>query len=425
MRIIHLNTYAGNGGAGKACLRINKALQDQQIDSQVYVNFLFQENKEVHNLSRGFFPKWFAVFGILLERIVSKFFTKSLPVPFSVPVWGRNLSAMKFLKNADIIHIHWINHAFLKPADLRALAVLNKPVVWTFHDSNAFTGGCHVRYSCINYKNECGECPLLKKPSSNDLSHRIWLSKEKAYRDLKLNIVAPSNWMAASVHESKLLGSRPVQVIPNTLDTQVFKPWSKSEARKKLGLPADKFILMSGFMPSRKDMHKGTPYLLDAFTSLMANYQIEPGSMHLVIFGNRDAANVPDFEIPATFLGTIAEEEKLALCYSAADVFISSSLEDNLPYTVMESLACGTPVVAFTTGGIPDMVEHMENGYLAEYKSSGDLAAGINWMYAHPDRQKLNAMARKTVEDHFSEERIARKHIQLYQSLINKSNVQA
>ena len=420
-----MNTYAGNGGAGKACLRINKALLDQGIDSRVYVNFSFSRNNQVYNLSGGFFSKWFTVFGILLERIASKFFTKALPVPFSVPVWGRNIALMDFLKSADIIHIHWINHAFLKPENLAQLSASNKPIVWTFHDSNAFTGGCHVRYSCTNYKQECGQCPLLKNPSPHDLSHRIWLRKQKAYRDLTLNIVAPSNWMAASVKESKLLGSRRVQVIPNTLDTQIFKPHSKSEARKKLGLPEDKFIMMSGFMPSRNDMHKGTPYLLEALSILLRDCKIEPDALELVIFGNRNDKNVQEFGMKTTFLGTISEEEKLALCYTAADVFISPSLEDNLPYTVMESLACGTPVVAFTTGGIPDMVQHLENGYLAKYKSAEDLAAGIHWVYAHPEKGKLNEAARKTVEAQFSEELIANRHIQLYQSLLNQVNVPA
>ena len=425
LKIIHLNTYAGNGGAGKACLRINKALQGQGVDSKVYVNMSFHKNMPVYNLSAGFFSKWFTASGIILERIASAFFSKPLPVPFSVPLWGRNIAAMDFIKKADIIHIHWINHAFLKPSDIAGLAKLKKPVVWTFHDSNAFTGGCHVRYSCMNFKQECGECPLLKNPSPDDLSHRIWKKKQKAYQNLRFNIVAPSNWMAASVKESKLLGSQPVQVIPNTLDTQVFKPCSKSEARKKMGLPADKFLLLSGFMPSRKDMHKGTPYLLEALSILLKDYNVEPDAVEMVVFGNRNNKNLPDFGIKATFLGTISEEEKLAICYSAADVFISPSLEDNLPYTVMESLACGTPVVAFDIGGIPDMVQHLASGYLAKYKSADDLAAGINWVYTHPQREKLNESARKTIEDRFAEELIAKRHIQLYQSLLNQEHVPA
>lgn len=423
MRIIHLNTYAGNGGAGKACLRINKALKDHGVDSRVYVNFAFEKNKEVTNLSAGFFTKWFTAFGIIADRLISKYFTKPLPVPFSVPFWGKNISHFDFLEDADIIHLHWINHAFLKPENIAQLATLNKPIVWTFHDSNAFTGGCHVRYDCMNFKEECGNCPLLNDPSPKDVSHRIWLTKQEAYKDLDLHIIAPSNWMKKSVEQSKLLGSRPVNVIPNTLNIKIFKPHAKLIAREKLGLPIDKFILMSGFMPSRKDFHKGTPHLVQAIELFIEKYKIDPSQIELVIFGNRNDKNVPEFPLKTTFLGTISKEEKLALCYSAADVFVSPSLEDNLPYTIMESLACGTPVVSFKTGGIPDMVTHKENGYLAKYRSPEDLAAGINFVFSHPQKGKLNAAARQTVEEKFTEKIIADEHVQFYHSILMQKNV--
>lgn len=419
MKIIHLNTYAGNGGAGRASMRLNKALKDAGLDSEIAVNFLFRDNTEVRDLSKGFFAKGFTAAGIILERLFSKRYTKTLPIPFSFPLWGKDISDLKLLRSADIIHLHWINHAFLRPEDLAKLSRLNKPVVWTFHDSNAFTGGCHVRYECDHYQNECGNCPLLKDPGPDDSSHKIWLQKEKAYSHLDFTIIAPSRWMADSVRKSKLLGSAEIKNIPNTLDTSVFKPAFRSEARKVLGLSADKFILMSGFMPSRKDLHKGTPYLIEAIDIFIKDHHISPDAVELLIFGNRDNKNVPEFPIRTTFLGTISDDAKLALCYSASDVFLAPSLEDNLPNTVMESLACGTPLAAFTTGGIPDMVQHKYNGYLARYRSSADLAAGIAWVY-NADRSELSRNARKTIEDYFSEAIIARQHIELYQSLISK-----
>jgi glycosyltransferase involved in cell wall biosynthesis len=229
--------------------------------------------------------------------------------------------------------------------------------------------------------------------------------------------------MADSVRMSSLLRSVKVVNIPNTLDTDVFKPSDKASARQALGLATEKFIMMSGFMPSRMDMHKGTSYLVDAIELFAGNYDIDPNQMELIIFGNRDEKNVPDFPIKTTFLGTISDDEKLALCYSTADVFLAPSLEDNLPNTVMESLACGTPVVAFRTGGIPDMVQHQQNGYLAEYRSSADLARGIAWVYS-ANRQVLSANSRRTIEDHFSEHIIARRHIDLYESLL-KNHVPA
>lgn len=420
VKVIHINTYAGNGGAGKACLRLNQALIEQGIDSHVAVNFLFKNNPGVHNLSEGFFSKWFSAAGIILERICARMYTKPLPIPFSVPFWGKDISDNPLLKSADIIHLHWINHAFLRPADITSLARLNKPIVWTFHDSNAFTGGCHVRYSCDHYQKECGNCPVLKNPGSEDISHSIWMQKQKAYQNLNFNIVAPSKWMAESVRKSKLLATRNVINIPNTLDTKVFRPLPQSEAREKLGIAQDKFILMSGFMPSRKDMHKGTSYLIEAIEIFARDYHIEKENIELVIFGNRDNKNVPDFPVSTIFMGTISSEDELAWCYNAADVFLAPSLEDNLPYTVLESLSCGTPVVAFATGGIPDMVQHKYNGYLAEYCSSEDLAAGINWVYQHPERDLLGGNARGFIEDNFSENIIAKRHIELYSSLIRQ-----
>lgn len=400
-------------------MRLNKALKAEGLDSEMAVNFLFRDNPEVQNLSKGFFSKWFTAAGIILERITAKLFTKDLPIPFSFPVWGKDISGLKLVRSADIIHLHWINHAFLRPEDLARLSSLNKPIVWTFHDSNAFTGGCHVRYDCDHFLKECGDCPVLKYNGSDDSSHRIWKRKAKAYSKLDLTIIAPSKWMADSVKRSSLLGTAKVINIPNTLDTTVFKPSVKSEARTKLGLNPEKFILMSGFMPSRKDLHKGTPYLVEAIELFIKDHQVSPDLVELVVFGNRDEKNVPEFPIHTTFLGTIADDEKLALCYSAADVFLAPSLEDNLPNTVMESLACGTPIAAFTTGGIPDMVKHKSNGYLAEYKSSADLAAGIAWIYHYPNRAELNFNARQTIEQHFAERKIAGQHIELYKSLLN------
>lgn len=419
MKILHLNTYAGNGGAGKACLRLNKALQNHGIHSEVAVNFLFKNNPAVHDLSKGFFFKWLTAAGIILERLANKIFVKHLPIPFSIPLWGKNISGKELLRSADLIHVHWINHAFLRPGDIAKLARLNKPIVWTFHDSNAFTGGCHVRYTCDHYEHECGNCPVLRNSHAGDLSHRIWKQKSRAYENINFTIVAPSRWMANSVSKSKLLKSKPILNIPNTLDTEIFKPLSRAESRSILGLSPDKFIIMSGFMPSRKDLHKGTSYLIEGLEIFAREHHLEKEHIELIIFGNRDTRNVPDFPVKTTFLGTISDEDRLAIVYNAADVFLAPSLEDNLPNTVLESLACGTPVVAFTTGGIPDMVEHKISGYLAEHRSSPDLAAGISWIFKHSNKELLRANARAHVMAYFSETVVANRHVELYNSLLN------
>lgn len=418
MKILHVNTYDGNGGAGRACLRLNKALNAAGADSKVLTMYKFGDEPDTLTISNSWFSKARSVYRIFAERYWSKWVTKSLKTPFSVQWFGLSIVENKYLKDADIIHLHWINHGFLTPKFIAELEALDKPVVWTFHDSNAFTGGCHVRYGCEHYFRSCGECPLLKISGPNDLSHRIWKRKKNAYSTLACSIVAPSAWMADSVKLSSLLGTRDISVIPNTLETDIFKPYVKAEAKTMLKLKPSRFVMMSGFMPSKNDKHKGTEYLIDALQILSERRGIDIENLELVVFGNKPTQQEPDkFPVRTTWLGTISKDEHLAKCYSAADVFILPSLEDNLPNTVMESLACGTPVVAFRTGGIPDMVNHMENGYLAEYRSAEDLADGIEWLYSHHNAAQIQQEARKTVLSKFSEKAIADAHIELYERL--------
>jgi glycosyltransferase involved in cell wall biosynthesis len=211
-----------------------------------------------------------------------------------------------------------------------------------------------------------------------------------------------------------LMTVKAVKQIANTLETNIFKPKDKKEAKLQAGLPADKFIFLSGFMPSRKDLHKGTSYLLESMDLLKERMGIDADKIELVVFGNRNTEDVPEFPFKTSFLGTINDDEKLSNCYAAADAFLTTSIEDNLPYTVMESLACGTPVIAFTTGGIPDMVQHQYNGYLAEYRDAESFTDGMEWIIKHPEKEKLNQQARQTVMDKFSETIIAKKHIDVY-----------
>jgi glycosyltransferase involved in cell wall biosynthesis len=419
LRVVHLNTYDGNGGAGRACLRLNDALNANGVNSEVLAYYKFGQNPKIGSFTKSPIAKAMAIFNIMAERYLAKLFVKAVKTPFSLQWFGKSIFKHPALKSADIIQLHWVNHGFLTPKFLAQLDELDKPIVWTFHDSNAFTGGCHVRYSCENFHQQCGNCPVLRFDGKNDISHKNWLRKQKAYSELNFHIVAPSKWMASSVKQSSLLGLRKTTVIPNTIETDVFKPYVKAEAKKILKIPADHFVLMSGFMPSKNDKHKGAQYLIDALNELASRPEIPNDKIELVIFGNKDEKNMPSFPFKTTFLGTINKDEHLAKCYAAADAFITPSLEDNLPNTVMESLACATPVIAFTTGGIPDMVKHLENGYLAKYKNATDLADGIEWLYLHEDKEAIQKEARKTILNHFAPAVIATQHEELYLELLN------
>ncbi len=423
LKVVHLNTYDGNGGAGRGCMRLNQALISQGVDSKMVVHYKFGSNPQIGTFNTNKIQKSYTAFTIILERILAKRFLKPLmKTPFSFAWFGRSVIHHPDVKNADIIHLHWINHGFLDPKHIAEIGKLNKPIVWTFHDSNAFTGGCHVRYTCDHFMRECGNCPLLIKPSDNDISHNIWQQKNEAYRLVDFAIAAPSVWMQRSIVASSLMQGKAAYHIPNTLETNIFKPVDKLQAKEKTGLPKDKFIFLSGFMPSRKDLHKGTQYLLDSMELLRQRLGADADNVELVVFGNRGTEGLPDFPFKTSFLGTINNDEQLALHYAAADAFLIPSLEDNLPYTVMESLACGTPVVAFTTGGIPDMVQHQYNGYLATYRSAESFTDGMEWVIKSPDNKKLQEQARQTVMDKFSETVIAKKHIELYSKLLKGGN---
>ena len=420
LKIVHLNTYDGNGGAGRACMRLNRALLTKGVDSKIIVHYKFGNNPKIKTFNSNFIQKAYTAATIIGERILAKRYLKPGRTPFSFAWFGRSVIHHPDVKNADLIHLHWVNHSFLNPSHLAEIAKLNKPVVWTFHDSNAFTGGCHVRYTCDHFQRQCGDCPLLKNALPNDISHGIWKQKNKAYQVLNFNIIAPSLWMQGSVKASSLMIGKDTKHIPNTLETDIFKPINKKQAREQLGLPVDKFIFLSGFMPSRKDLHKGTSYLLDSLALLKERAGIKAEQVELVIFGNRNIEDMPDFPFKTSFLGTINDDEKLAACYAAADAFLIPSLEDNLPYTVMESLACGTPIIAFTTGGIPDMVQQEYNGYLAKYRSAESFADGMEWIIKHPEKEKLQQQARQMIMDNFAENIIADKHIKLYHEMLKQ-----
>jgi len=389
------------------------------VDSKIIVRYKFGKDSLIKTFSSNLIEKAYTAGRIVAERILAKRYLKPLRTPFSFTWFGRSVIHHPDVKNADIIHLHWVNHSFLNPKHLAEIAKLNKPVIWTFHDSNAFTGGCHVRYSCDHFEKECGNCPLLVDAGPDDISHKIWLQKNEAYSGLDFTVIAPSSWMLASVKIAGLMKGKDAIQIPNTLESDIFKPSDKISAKRAAGLPEDKFIFLSGFMPSRKDLHKGTSYLLESMAFLKERAGIAADKIELVVFGNRNAEDVPEFPFKTSFLGTISDDKKLAACYAAADAFLTTSVEDNLPYTVMEALACGTPVIAFTTGGIPDMVQHEHNGYLATYRSSESFTDGMEWIIKHPDRETLNQNARKSVLNNFSENIIAEKHIQLYNKLLN------
>ncbi|MFN8257022.1 MAG: glycosyltransferase family 4 protein [Bacteroidales bacterium] len=422
MKVLIINKSDSTGGAAIAAKRLTDALQNSGVE----VKMLVQEKKStdpnvIHTGNSFFKKKWnFVLF--VIERLYFFWFekSKSLRFAFSPAIAGENIVENQWVKEADVIHLHWFNQGYLSINGLRKLVNLQKTIVWTMHDMWAFTGGCHYSGDCINYRNNCGNCKLLNKPATNDLSSRILKKKKKILKDANIKYVACSNWLAQKAMESSLLKGCEVKTIANPIDTRIFYAGNKLEIRKELGLPVNRKIILFG-SANATDKRKGIDFLLEALDIILVGNAALLDNIHVVIFGKSGETIQNKIKFQSTILGLISENEKIAKVYNVADIFVLPSLEDNLPNTIMESMACGTPVVAFNTGGIPEMVDHMANGYLADYKSAHDLACGIKFILEHEQPALLSKKCIEKVEMNYTQNIIARK----YQDLYLKANTES
>lgn len=421
VRIVHVNAYDGNGGAGRAMMRLHHALKGKGVHSDALCMYQFNPRSDVTPIYRNWLGKLRSIASIFGERYLVKALTTNRGIPFSLQKVGLPVHRHPLIRQADIIHLHWVNHGMLAPPQMKKLFETKKPVVWSLHDSNPVTGGCHVRYDCRRYENSCGMCPALDSGRSNDWSRRTWKAKAAAYRQGRITWVAPSSWMGESVQRASLAKGDTVEVIGNALETSVFYPRSREKSRQELGIPQDAFVLLAGHMPSSTDRHKGRNELMLAIRHLRQFSGIDHRRILLVFFGSQ-GGDGDSWLYPCHFAGKIEQEETLANYYSAADVFLFPSLQESLGYTALESLACGTPVVAFETSGVTDVVLHKENGFLAGLRNTKQFAEGINWIYHHPLPGELASKGVAHADRHFASGVIAEKHMALYKRLLSTNS---
>jgi len=415
VKVVFLSTHDLAGGAGRAAYRLFKGIQETGIDAYMYVLQKDSGDPDV-KISHGRLKN---VAEPLRRRL------DQAPVKIRYPN-GRGLFSPAWLpervrheiKNsgADIVHIHWIASGFVR---IESLEKFDIPIVWTMHDMWPFTGGCHYDDDCGRYRQQCSLCPAIGSDNDRDLARSVFRRKLQHWRNLDLTLVSPSKWLAGCAKESALFGERRVEVIPNGIDSAKFFPVEKSVARKLIQAPQDKKIILFGAMNASSDKRKGYDYLIPAMKRLAGDGWADRAC--LVIFGAPQGRDSPDFGIPAIYLGELKDDLSMAVVYSAADVFVAPSVQDNLPNTVMEAIACGTPCVAYDIGGIPDMIEHKKTGYLAKHLDSDGLAAGISWILSDDARRnEISRECRASFLREYDVNLIARRYISLYKDVLTK-----
>ena len=404
-----VNTMDIDGGAARAAYRLHQGLKQLNIDSRMLVGNKTSDDITVLGTNNKLDKAWIKIAGAL-DSLPLKTYSPSHNLMFSLQWLPDQIGAKVVEINPDVIHLHWINTGYMQ---IETLGKFKKPIVWTLHDMWAFTGGCHYSEDCDKYTMSCGACPQLGSHRKDDITQWIWQRKAKAWSNLNLTIVTPSRWLADCARKSLLFQNLRIEVIPNGLNTQVYKPIDKTMARKSLNLPLDKHLILFGAINSTVNKRKGFHLLKPAIQKLSQEHN--SNNIELVIFGASQPSQVPNFGFKTHYLGRLHDDIGLALVYSAADVMIVPSIQEAFGQTASESLACGTPVVAFEITGLKDIIDHQHNGYLAKPFDVDDLAQGITWVLEDKERLiNLSKNAREKVERNFSLEVQANSYLSIY-----------
>jgi len=442
MKVVHVIT-TGRGGAAIACIRLHLGLLAQGIDSHILsLHEVQQDIPQTHAYTHPAvkqapvckpIPSLKQRVEAKAKRILKEFKLYNPKPParpkpidyftgrpaglelFSGAVTPFDITTQPIYQEADVVNLHWVAELL----DYESFFARNtKKLVWTLHDMNPFTGGCHYALGCENHKQTgCNTCPQLNENrSETDPSAVNFAIKKKSLARAGVHVVADSFWLEREARQSLILaGAASIQTIHYGLQTHIFCPKDKTACRKLLNIDENKFVICFG-SEAVTNQRKGFRFLLEAIQALSVAHP----DIYCLAFG-AGKASLPE-GVQVKFLGTIESIELQAIVYSAADVFVIPSLHEAFGQTALEAMACGTPAVGFNTGGIPDMIQPGRTGLLAEAGSVADLTQKIAWMIQHPAaREEMGKASRKLVEQSFTLENQANRYIELYEGILGRT----
>ena len=416
MKILQLNYSDINGGASRAAYRIHHSLRSFGVDSQMLVNVAASGDWTV----QGPANKWAKAIVLTRSQLAKPLCqllrtgNPSIHYPAVVPSrWPERINGV----DADVVHLHWVQGEMLSIGDITRI---RKPIVWTLHDMWAFCGAEHYTAD-HRWRDGYRRDNRPTHESGFDLNRHTWQRKRKHW-DRPLQIVCPSRWLADCVRASALMHEWPVTVVPYPIDLNHWQPIDKPLARQLLGLPQDCSLLLFGAIAGGNDPRKGMDLLLASLAHLRSESSLQ--TAQLVVFGQLTPQSPPQLGFPMHYTGHLHDDLSLRALYSAADVMVIPSRQDNLPNTGLEAHACGTPVVAFKTGGLPDIVADRVTGALAEPFDPLSLAAAIRWVLEDPQRRRLlGAAARQRAERLWAPARVAGLYAEVYRQAMANSLV--
>lgn len=338
---------------------------------------------------------------------------------FSAQVAGYSFADQADLEHFDLLNLHWVAN-FLAPHTMAEITRLGRPVIHTLHDMAAFTGGCHYSAGCNRYREECSPCPQLTDDIL-ELPRWTLVQKRELLRMTRCAAVAPSRWLARCAAESGLYEADRVYNIPNALETDLFRPTEKTSAKMLLGIdPGIRTLLLGA--ENHREHRKGFDLLLHAWTTLAEHPSIgrllQRQQLRLLAFGKQTDA-LAAVGGPLLNCGEVHNDSRLALIYSAADLLLLPSREDNLPNILLEAMACGTPAIAFTVGGVPDVIEDGIDGRLIPPFDTGAMArAAVDVLIHTQTAAAMAAAARHKMTERYSLDVQAAAYEELFQTLL-------